>query len=245
MGSVLLPRPAFGRIDSVLSPECSNRRRDHESALELVSMRTGNPAGARGPRGRRRAPQARRRPDGGGAAADGPAAPGRARDQGPAGPRRLPDRPPPPVPPARDRSGWPTTTSRSRSARGRRSPRRIDVAFMTEALEPEADRQGLRGRHRLGLPGGDPLAAGQGRLLGRDPRAAGQAGRRGHQGAGLHQHPHPGRRRLRRLARGRAVRRDHRHLRPDEGPAAAGRAAQGGGPDGHPAGRPVRPGAST
>ena len=40
---------------------------------------------------------------------------------------------------------------------------------------PQADRQGLRGRHRLGLPVGDPLPAGQGRLLGRDPRAARQA----------------------------------------------------------------------
>ena len=91
----------------------------------------------------------------------------------------------------------------------------FDVAFMTEALRAQADRPGLRGRHRLGLPGVDPVAAGQGGLLGRDPRAPGQAGRRGHQGARLHQHPHPRRRRLRRLARGRPVRRDHRHLRPE------------------------------
>ena len=53
-------------------------------------------------------------------------------------------------------------------------------------------------------------------------------------GPGLPQHPLPDRQRLRRLARGRPLRRHHRHLRAGPHPGAADRAAGGGRPHGHP-----------
>ena len=159
-----------------------------------------------------------RRSDRPGAEPDGPAAPGRARDQGPAGARRVPDRPPPRfLPPETQRLAYDDESIPIGEGQTITPP--YDVAFMTEVLEPKpTDRV-----YEVGTGSGYQSAI-LSRLV-KDVYSVeihaplGQAGRRGPQGAGLHEHPHPGRRRLRRLARGRAVRRDHRHLRPGEDPA--------------------------
>ena len=116
-----------------------------------------------------------------------------------------------------------------------------DVAFMTEVLDPKPTDK----VYEVGTGSGYQAA-----ILSRlvkevysveihaplSERATGV-----HKDARLHQHSHPGRRRLRGLARGRALRRDHRHLRPAPDSPATGRPAQGGGPDGHSPGRPVHP----
>jgi protein-L-isoaspartate(D-aspartate) O-methyltransferase len=52
------------------------------------------------------------------------------------------------------------------------------VALMSEALEGRPARQGARGRHRLGLPGGDPQQARAARLHRRAPPPAGERGPR-------------------------------------------------------------------
>ena len=93
-----------------------------------------------------------------------------------------------------------------------------DVAFMTEVLDPKpTDRV-----YEVGTGSGYQAA-----ILSRlvkdvysveihEPLSKRAA--EVHQGAGLHEHPHASRRRLRRLARSGPVRRDHRHLRPQKIP---------------------------
>ena len=101
------------------------------------------------------------------------------------------------------------------------------VALMTHLAEVAPDHTVARDRHRLGLPGRDPGAAGEAGLHRRARRAAG--GRR-HEGARRsrpRQRAGAGRRRLPGLAGMRAVRLDHRHGRDRAYSVAADRAAQG------------------
>ncbi len=116
-----------------------------------------------------------------------------------------------------------------------------DVAFMTEVLDPKPTDKVYEVGHRIGLPIGDPVPTGQGGLFGRDSCAALRTRDQGSQRAGLFQHPHPGWRRLRRLAGRRALRCDYRHVRSSKDPSAADRPAQGRGSHGDPPGRSVYP----
>ena len=94
-----------------------------------------------------------------------------------------------------------------------------DVAFMTEVLDPKPTDK----VYEVGTGSGYQSAI-LSRLV-KDVYSVeiheplGKRAAEVHQGTRLYQHPHPGRRRLRRLARGRAVRRDHRHLRPRKVPS--------------------------
>ena len=101
------------------------------------------------------------------------------------------------------------------------------VGLMTQALEVTQALQGARGRHRLGLPGGDPRAAGAAGLHRRAPPPAGAARPRALPEARAAQHHRGARRRLARPARAGAVRPHHRHRR-RRGPAAGAASTSSG-----------------
>ena len=116
------------------------------------------------------------------------------------------------------------------------------VALMTELIRPRADDEGARDRHRLGLPGG---GAGRVRRTRSTPiEIVPELGRQAAElldASRLRQRAHAHRRRLRRLARGGAVRRHPGHRGAGRGPAAAAGPARRRGPAGHPR-RPGQPG---
>ena len=107
------------------------------------------------------------------------------------------------------------------------------VAYMTGATRSAADRPRAGNRHRQRLSGGRAQPAGEGGLLDRNRRVAGQARGANAQAAEVQECVHEDRRRLSRLAGAGAVRQDHRHLLAGKGAAAAGRSAQGRRPDDH------------
>src|SRR5271157_4259967 len=179
-----------------------------------------------------------RRSHRGSAEPNGAAAPGRAGDQEPPGARRVPHGAAAQVPATQD----PAASVRRRIDPDRRRANdhaAVRRRFHDRGARSPAHRQGLRGRHRFGLPVGDPFTPGQGGVFGRDSCPALEAGDGRAQGAWLYQYSHPGRRRLRGLAGRGSLRRDHCHLRSAPDPQAAAGPAQGGWPDGDSAGRPV------
>ena len=97
------------------------------------------------------------------------------------------------------------------------------VAYMTEELDPQPDRQGAGNRHRQRLSGGRAGRAGARGLHHRDRRAVGPQGGEDAETAALRQRARQGGRRLQGLAGARPLRQDHRHLLAGKGAAGLGR----------------------
>ncbi len=112
-------------------------------------------------------------------------------------------------------------------------------------LGSSTGRQGAGNRHRQRLPGGRVVRRGPRCLYDRNPGAASTRGRGNTLADGLQERTRQVGRRFSRLARGCAVRQDHRHLFARKGPAAAGRSAARRGADGDPARRALSAGRST
>ena len=106
------------------------------------------------------------------------------------------------------------------------------VALMTELLDPHPDARVLEIGTGSGLSGGGARGVRRRRCTDRDRRAARRACARGAERARLQERGGTNRRRLQGLARGRALRRDHRDRGARSHSAAAGRTARAQGPHG-------------